>query len=322
MNDRSSGRPRSASQDRLRMDVVSVARLVDEVTGEYEFGVAPDPERYDLIEHEGMPAYFDKFDATIMTVELAMDMIRRAFALTPVVQPPNIADAAVYVGSRRSEIDAVLEGHETAPTFVDRSEEFLRSLAEKELGFVVMFVDLVGSTRLSQQLSPEDNARLIRVFLREVGATIGHFNGLVLKHVGDAVVAYFPEPSFVAKNDLALDCALSIRLLVADGLNPALTAHGLPAVNVRIGLEAGDARVETVGAPDVKEHRDLLGFVINVAAKIQALAPPGDIFVGEVSERNLHVRWRQILQPIELPETWPFAVRVFRVVPGSKRERA
>ena len=87
-------------------------------------------------------------------------------------------------------------------------------------------------------------------------------------------------------------------------------------------MEAGDLRIETVGGAEDKEHTDLLGFVINLAAKIQALAKPGEILVGEISERNLHVKWRQILQPVALPADWPYGRKVFKVVPGSRPERA
>lgn len=304
------------------MDVVSAVRILDSTTGAFELIVAPDPERYDLIEHAGGNAYFDRFDRTVIPIDVVMDMIQQALRLTPVIQPPKVTDAVQYVASRAEAINAVLEDRAAAPTFADRSEEFLRSLEAKELGFVILFVDLVDSTKMSQHLSPVENARLVRVFLREVATAVMQFNGLVLKYVGDAVVAYFPEPSFVTKNDLAIDRALTIRLLVTDALNPALAAHGLPTVSVRIGIEGGDARIETVGAPDVKEQKDLLGFVINVAAKIQALASPGEILVGEISERNLHVRWRQILEPFGVPKSWSYSRRVFRVVPGSRRDRA
>jgi class 3 adenylate cyclase len=307
---------------RLRMDVVSVTRVVDEASGQVEFLITPDPERYDLVEREGGRFYFDRFDGTLMSVELAMDMIRRAVQLTPIVQPPQITDAREYARSRQSEIEDFLNGREPMPSFVDRSEDFLRALNKREQGFVILYVDLVGSTKLSSTLAGDDYDRVVRTFLREAAAMVKQFNGLVLKYVGDAVVAYFAEPSFITKNDLALNCALSLRVLVAEALNPAFTARGLPDMAIRIGIEAGSARVRTVGSAEIKEHTDLLGFVMNIAAKIQTLAQPGEVLVGEISERNLHVRWRQQLEPVALPPSWPYRVKVFRFVAGSRRDGA
>jgi hypothetical protein len=46
--------------------------------------------------------------------------------------------------------------------------------------------------------------------------------------------------------------------------------------------------------------------ILPAASKLQALAPPGGIYVGYVSERNLHVDWRQQLKRICLPDGWEY----------------
>src|SRR5436309_12722762 len=56
------------------------------------------------------------------------------------------------------------------------------------------FIDLVGSTALSQRLDPEDMRDVIRAFQRTVSAEIVRYEGKVAKLMGDGVLAYFGWP--------------------------------------------------------------------------------------------------------------------------------
>ena len=200
----------------------------------------------------------------------------------------------------------MLDGALTEPTFDDKSEEFLESLATDQLGFVILVVDIVGSTTLSQTVGNRTYARVIATVLHELSLTIPAFHGHVLKYTGDGLIAYFPEPSFITKNDLGLDCALTLRLLVYEAINPALEARGLPSLGIRIGLDSGEAIVVTMGHPATKQHKDVIGATVSLAAKIQALAKPGAILVGQTVDRNLHIQWRENLQEVGLADDWKY----------------
>ena len=69
-------------------------------------------------------------------------------------------------------IRARLKGDEKPATFGDKSEAFLESLAQDKLGFVIMCVDIVGSTKLSTNLEPEKYTRLISTVLYEMSEII------------------------------------------------------------------------------------------------------------------------------------------------------
>ena len=57
-----------------------------------------------------------------------------------------------------------------------------------------MFVDLVGSTKLSAQLDPEDMSAVIRAYQDAVAGEVARFGGHVAKFMGDGVLAYFGWP--------------------------------------------------------------------------------------------------------------------------------
>ena len=68
-----------------------------------------------------------------------------------------------------------------------------RSEAERRQ-LTVMFIDLVGSTELSQRLDPEEMRDIIRAYQSAVSAEITRYEGHVAKLMGDGVLAYFGWP--------------------------------------------------------------------------------------------------------------------------------
>lgn len=132
-----------------------------------------------------------------------------------------------------------------------------------------------------------------------------------------AVLAYFAAPGFITMNDLAIDCALTPRRLVYDGLNPILRERGREELHMRIGMDSGTVAVLPVGSPSTKQQRDLLGEVVSLACKIQGLAARGGIALGDVTLRNLHHQWRGICTELPLPEeTYPAPRLASRTGPG------
>lgn len=61
-------------------------------------------------------------------------------------------------------------------------------------------------------------------------------------------------------------------------------------LGVLIGLDSGEALVVTMGHPATKQHKDIIGATVSLAAKIQARAEPGTILVGQTVDRNLRLR--------------------------------
>ena len=122
------------------------------------------------------------------------------------------------------------------------------------------------------------------------------------------MIAYFPSPSFITKNDLAIDCALTIKQLVYKGLNQVFSDEGYPCIDIRIGLDSGEAYALTIGSPETKRQKDIIGAVVSLATKIQGLGNPGDILLGDVTLRNLHTDWRERCEEIGPGENWTYKV--------------
>src|SRR5262245_20931695 len=134
---------------------------------------------------------------------------------------------------------------------------------ERKLATVV-FVDLVDSTSLVAASDPEVVRRRVTRFFERVSRAIEAHGGTVEKFAGDAVMAAFGVPRAHEDDaERALRAALAILDSVAD--------LGLPA---RIGVEAGEV------VADDAESTFATGEAVNIAARLQQSAQPGEILVG------------------------------------------
>jgi adenylate cyclase len=281
---------------------------IDRETGEVEFHVRPDPGRYEWREQDGERLLYDRFDDVYFPHALVIDMLKRALEMTPGPALEVISDVAEYVASRRPVIAAALRGERAERALVDLSEAQLREFEKDELAFVILSVDIKGSTKLQTSTNLHTFAATINALLTEIAELVALFHGHVLKYTGDGLIAYFAPPTFIGKSDVAVDCAYCVRRLVYDAINPELEAAGLPTIDVRLGLDGGEAAIVVLGSDKTKQHADLIGDVVSLACKIESRADTGGIFLGETVHRNLHFSWRELCSPVELPADWTYSV--------------
>ena len=135
----------------------------------------------------------------------------------------------------------------------------------------VMFCDLVGSTGISAQLDAEEWRDLVGAYLDAASAAVTEMGGHVAKKLGDGLMALFGYP-VAQENDAerAARAALAIQRALAE-LNRKNAGTGKPALAARIGLETGPAVVDAAG--------EIYGDVANIAARVQALAEPGAVWL-------------------------------------------
>jgi class 3 adenylate cyclase len=139
-----------------------------------------------------------------------------------------------------------------------------------------MFCDLVGSTALSARLDPEDMREIIGAYHRCCTEQINKAGGFVAKYMGDGVLAYFGYPQ--AHEDDA-ERAVRAGLGVMEAV-PTLRPRHDAALQVRIGAVFGDLIGE--GAA---QEQGVVGETPNVAARLQALAEPGEMVISGSTRR-------------------------------------
>lgn len=289
-----------------RIDLKTVESSFDEKTNILSQTSIPDPERYEHMELDGEKGYFDKY-SNIFFPEDEFKKAINDMKDTPVYYSPSkIRNTSKYIHSRIGNINDYLNGHIDDEPVEKDSTEFLDEYKEVEMDFVIISIDIIGSTKMSQYLSPEVNIKLIKLFLREMTLIVAGFNGFVLKYTGDGLIAFFPEPSIASKHDHAIDGACTMRRMVISGINPILKNKDLPELDIRIGLDSGKGIISELGIEGIKTQIDILGETVNLANKIQKIASKNKILIGDSTARNVHIQWRKRMKEFELPEGWNY----------------
>ena len=183
----------------------------------------------------------------------------------------------------------------------------------------VLFADLVGSTALGARLDPEHLGEVTDAFFGAMRQEIERQGGTVEKFIGDAVMAVFGVP--VAHEDdptRALLAALRMQQRLTD-LNRTLEPlHGL-TLEMRIGVHTGE--VLAVTQPRL-EGRMVTGDTVNVAARLEQAAGPGQILASERTILGARgFRYAEV-GPLHLKgkDQPPRAFEVLAAEPGRERE--
>jgi class 3 adenylate cyclase/tetratricopeptide (TPR) repeat protein len=158
-------------------------------------------------------------------------------------------------------------------------------MAERKLA-TVLFVDLVDSTSLVSASDPEIVRRRVTRFFDRVSGYIESHGGTVEKFAGDAVMAAFGVPT--AHEDDA-ERAVRAALEILNGIRDL-------ELQARIGIEAGEV---VTGAGD---STFATGEAVNLAARLQQVAEPGQILIGPGAHRLMMGR-------VEVDDVGPIEVR-------------
>ena len=174
--------------------------------------------------------------------------------------------------------------------FADGSDEYLRRYNNKKFNSVVLYVDLVGSTQIVLGIPEEKIAKIFNIFTYEMANLISQHRGFVLKYVGDAVIGYFVagENGSILPADDAMSCSTSMLRNIESGINPILEQYGYPSLQARIGMDYGTNIAVKYGLKTAQTHYDLIGRSMNMAAKIQGMARPNQMLVGNDTYTRLH----------------------------------
>ena len=143
----------------------------------------------------------------------------------------------------------------------------------------LLFADLAGSTALGERLDPEDVRELQGELYELVNGQVEHFGGVTEKFVGDAVLAVFGIPQAHEDDpERAVRAALAVREAFPGLATTVAERHGA-TVGLRIGVNTG----EVVSSREAAARGELVvsGDAVNVAARLQQAAEPGQVVVGD-----------------------------------------
>lgn len=148
----------------------------------------------------------------------------------------------------------------------------------------VLFVDIVESSRLAEQLHPEAMHEIMDRVLRLMAEMVHRYEGTVNQYLGDGLMALFGAPLALEDHALrAVQAALGIREAVS-GYSEQLKHERGVEVRLRLGLNSGPVIVGRIG-DDLRMDYTAIGDTTHLAARMQSLADPGTILVTDATHR-------------------------------------
>jgi len=142
----------------------------------------------------------------------------------------------------------------------------------------ILFLDVVGSTTLSQHLDPEDVGAVMDGFLSRGTAVVGAHGGRVLQYAGDNILAAFgADRSAEDDAERAVRCGLALLELGRTLGAEVLGAFGHAGVDVRVGIHT--ASVLLGGGVD--DAGSIRGLGVNIAARLEQTAPPSSVQISQ-----------------------------------------
>jgi class 3 adenylate cyclase len=280
--------PPRRAEERFRLDLTREIGKVDEERGLVWMVLTPDPRRYIKIEREEEGQWFlDKYFNTVFNLN---DFVHSAKGLPIYASGRTVESADEYASERKTAVLSELEtGEYVAPVQPARPHEPLELPDERDIAF--LSVDICGSTALRQQ-DPVAFETAHRILVQELGATVGQFQGSILKATGDGFIGFVDMPSINTLADSTIDLGGTLLHVLHGAVNPALEARGLPALSVRIGADFGPARIREVRVPLTGYSApEVTSDALNRAVKIEQSCEPDTFRIGYDLYRLGHVQW-------------------------------
>jgi class 3 adenylate cyclase/predicted ATPase len=181
----------------------------------------------------------------------------------------------VAVGHRRKLLSAIKQLG-LGQTAEEKGEVERRQLT-------LMFCDLVGSTEAMQRIDPEEGRAVLRAFMSAIETAAAAHQGFVAKFMGDGALVYFGYPKALENN---AEAAVRTGAAVVAALRGLQWPDGRPMA-VRVSVATGRVVIgDLIGQGSAREV-SVVGETAHLAARLQALASPGQVVIDDRTRRML-----------------------------------
>jgi class 3 adenylate cyclase len=159
---------------------------------------------------------------------------------------------------------------------------YLETTRERPLELSVLLSDLAGFTAFTERSTPQDVAAMLDAFYGAATPAIRRFGGEVERLTGDGMLVSFNRNGDRA--DHAVRAARAALALQAEAQRLADAHPGWP--RLRVGVNTGPAVIRELGGDGFVAY-ELVGDAVNVAARLEGLAPVGGVLIGDETQRRL-----------------------------------
>ncbi len=211
----------------------------------------------------------------------------------------SVVDAALV--SMRDKLSALIKAQE--------------AIQQRKL-VTVLFMDIVGSTSITQDLDPEDIMTIMDTALRRLANPVYTHGGRVTRYMGDGFLALFGAP-VAHENDPEMGIRAGLQILEEAKIYALEMKKQwqIPDFSIRVGVNTGPVMV----GGETEAENTIMGTTVNLAARLENAAKPGTLLISHHTYQHVHGVFD--LQPLEPISAKGFTapVKVYRVLRARPR---
>lgn len=168
-------------------------------------------------------------------------------------------------------------------------QETLEQMMEpKDLTATVLFADINGFTHLAEHLPPREVNMALNAFFSRMTDIVFEYGGTMDKFIGDALMAVFGAP--MEKPDDPERAILAAKEMMHSLRNMMKQTDPGRQFTIRIGINTGRVVAGSIGSPKRMEYT-VIGDAVNVASRLESIAKPSQILIGEETFRRVKERF-------------------------------
>lgn len=156
----------------------------------------------------------------------------------------------------------------------------------------VFFADIAGYTSFSEGRSPEYIVQILNEFFEEAEPIVRRHRGYLDKYIGDCIMAVFGVPLDSGDEDTvrAVSCAVELQDLVNNPRRAFFTGEA-ENLRIQIGMHSGQLVAGNLGGSRRMDFTEI-GDTVNVAARLEGVAGPGEIIISQDTRTQIGERFR------------------------------
>ncbi|MFZ5447002.1 MAG: CHASE2 domain-containing protein [Myxococcota bacterium] len=149
----------------------------------------------------------------------------------------------------------------------------------------IMMTDLRGFTSMCGTMEPENVVRLLNHYLEAMTKIIARYGGTIDEFIGDAILVVFGAPLELDQPEArAVACAVEMLNAMPD-INRWNVAHGLPEVEMGIGIHSGEVVVGNIGS-ELRAKYGIVGATINLTSRVESFTVGGQVLISEMTRER------------------------------------
>jgi adenylate cyclase len=183
----------------------------------------------------------------------------------------------------------------------DVADEILKTnihLGGEDRVVTILFSDIRGFTKLSENLHPQKIISLLNTFMTKMSRVIEGEGGVIDKYVGDEIMALYGAPTSHPDHAIRALASAMLMMETLKGWNKERVAQGLPPIEMGIGIHTGLVVAGNMGAED-RLNYTVIGANVNLASRLCTVAQAMQIVISSSTYLAPNVKDSFVAKPLD-----------------------